>query len=120
MFEQLPKLVKASRILVLAAGCLCILPTSNASACDPTIFCSAIRVCSQAPAPWGPAIREATNVDDPLELMEKTEDCVRRSNFKGIDKYAKDWDLIADCGQDPGRYLTFAHAATRGACANVR
>jgi hypothetical protein len=121
MFERLHTAIRfgfAARCLGIL--CIGILMVSNASACDPAIYCSAIRVCSQAPAPWGPAITEATNVDDPNELMEKTEDCVRRSNFRGIGKYAKDWDRISDCGQHPERYLNFAHAAKTGACAKVR
>jgi hypothetical protein len=105
---------------VFAASCFGILVASDASACDPVAFCSAVGVCSRAPAPWGSAIREATAIDDPNLLLEKTADCVRRSNFQGIGRYAKDWDRIADCGGYPERYLNWAHAAEKGAWANVR
>ncbi len=125
MFKQLAKLIGTSRGLVLAASCLAtsclgLLPSSPASACQPVTYCSIIRVCGQAPAPWGPAIRKATDEGDPLELMEKTEDCIRRSNFQGVGKYAKDWRRISDCGENPERYLKFADAAKSGTCASAR
>ena len=120
MFKQFPKLIGASCGLALAASCLAVLPVSPASACEPVTYCSIIRVCSQAPAPWGQALRKATIEGDPLVIMGKTEDCVRRSNFQGIGKYAKDWNRISDCGAYPERYLKFADAAKSGTCAGAR
>src|SRR5262249_15152069 len=120
MFERFYRATGVARRLVLAASCLAILAATDASACDPVTYCSVIRICSQAPAPWGAAIKEATKVDDPNVLIEKTDDCVQRSNFQGVGRYAKDWNRISDCGQNPERYLNFAHAAQRNACAAAR
>ncbi|MFL6304154.1 MAG: hypothetical protein ACJ72H_11475 [Candidatus Sulfotelmatobacter sp.] len=111
---------RAAARLVCAAGAIVILHVAEVRACNPVVFCSAIRVCTQAPSPWGPALREGTKVGDPLVIMERTDDCVRRSHFQGIGRYAKDWKRISDCGAYPQRYLNFAYAARRGACAGVR
>ncbi|MFL6304173.1 MAG: hypothetical protein ACJ72H_11580 [Candidatus Sulfotelmatobacter sp.] len=64
---------RAAARLVCAAGAIVILHVAEVRACHPVVFCSAIRICTQAPAPWGPALREGT----------------------GIGRYAKDWKRIS-------------------------